>query len=573
MRCKLTVLTVLVGLLLTPLTALGQTSPEQLIPGPGVQRTFTLDRDHIYVFTCPDAPETAKFYAERLEIIAGPWYEYHSRGRYQPVYVPVPKPRGENFPICRGETDNTDQLVRLTSRFPDMEAAVFITSATQPTAAVADYVCGDADNPELCDLAKLAPGATRYAWLSPDVFKKDHGSYRNAGVAIHELGHLLNWPHTVADYKGSVYDTTGDVMSAGATGGHPAIPGGVAESSTSALNLYRSGWIDNSEVEIVDPEVGGDFKLAPTNGPDGATRLIAIPLEDGRYTYLQSSSGGLPGYTERLWEGVYLTETGEFPPYFVANDLRAFRFQPTWGDRDFSPWQLLPIVIRTGHGKHIGDTTVVVGSRVGDTFNVRIRPGHRKLPRFQFKDDDNQFQGQIRFLARAGISLGCNPPENDRFCPGAAVTRQQMASFLVRMLDLRGGDNPFTDVSDSNPHVRDIAALAKSGITFGCNPPTNDRYCPEKKVTRQEMASFLSRALKLEQPDRESPGSYYFRDVSPDNPHDLNIGNIAAWQITLGCNPPTNDRFCPNAAIKREEMAAFTRRGWHLNDPKVVIRR
>jgi len=32
--------------------------------------------------------------------------------------------------------------------------------------------------------------------------------------------------------------------------------------------------------------------------------------------------------------------------------------------------------------------------------------------------------------------MGCNPPTNDRFCPNDYVTRGQMAAFLARGLDL-----------------------------------------------------------------------------------------------------------------------------------------
>ena len=41
----------------------------------------------------------------------------------------------------------------------------------------------------------------------------------------------------------------------------------------------------------------------------------------------------------------------------------------------------------------------------------------------------------------------------------------------------------------------DINAIAAAGITLGCNPPTNDRYCPTDNVTRAQMAAFLRRAL------------------------------------------------------------------------------
>ncbi|MGB9359499.1 MAG: hypothetical protein WCC01_13190, partial [Acidimicrobiia bacterium] len=52
----------------------------------------------------------------------------------------------------------------------------------------------------------------------------------------------------------------------------------------------------------------------------------------------------------------------------------------------------------------------------------------------------------------------------------------------------------FTDDDDSI-HLRAIEAIAAEGITKGCNPPTNDRYCPKSTVTREQMASFLVRAL------------------------------------------------------------------------------
>lgn len=51
----------------------------------------------------------------------------------------------------------------------------------------------------------------------------------------------------------------------------------------------------------------------------------------------------------------------------------------------------------------------------------------------------------------------------------------------------------FTDVPSSNVHHDDITWLADAGVTVGCNPPTNDRFCPEQPVLRQQMASFLRR--------------------------------------------------------------------------------
>ena len=117
-----------------------------------------------------------------------------------------------------------------------------------------------------------------------------------------------------------------------------------------------------------------------------------------------------------------------------------------------------------------------------------------------FTDDDgNTHESNIEAIAAAGITLGCNPPDNDMFCPGDSVTRGQMAAFLVRALDLTddGEGDLFVDDDDS-VFSGDIDKLGTAGITLGCNPPDNDMYCPDDNVRRDQMASFLARALDLE---------------------------------------------------------------------------
>jgi hypothetical protein len=57
----------------------------------------------------------------------------------------------------------------------------------------------------------------------------------------------------------------------------------------------------------------------------------------------------------------------------------------------------------------------------------------------------------------------------------------------------------FDDVPTSHPFFRHIEALFDSGITAGCDaaPPM---FCPERAITRGEMAVFLARALGLQWP-------------------------------------------------------------------------
>lgn len=107
------------------------------------------------------------------------------------------------------------------------------------------------------------------------------------------------------------------------------------------------------------------------------------------------------------------------------------------------------------------------------------------------------FLADIGRLAESGVTRGCNPPTNDRFCPTSPVTRGQMAAFLVRALQLEDrGTVEFVD-DDGMVFEADIARLAAAGVTRGCNPPANDRFCPERLVTRGEMAAFLARGFAL----------------------------------------------------------------------------
>jgi hypothetical protein len=50
-------------------------------------------------------------------------------------------------------------------------------------------------------------------------------------------------------------------------------------------------------------------------------------------------------------------------------------------------------------------------------------------------DDDSMFEQHIEWMAANDITLGCNPPVNDHYCPDANVTRGQMAAFMHRLAD------------------------------------------------------------------------------------------------------------------------------------------
>jgi len=121
-------------------------------------------------------------------------------------------------------------------------------------------------------------------------------------------------------------------------------------------------------------------------------------------------------------------------------------------------------------------------------------------------DNDSPFESAINKIAAAGITVGCNPPDYTHYCPDDGVRRGEMATLLVRSFPelLTDGDpDAFSDDEDS-VHQNNINRIAAARVTLGCNPPDNSQYCPTERVTRDQMATFLTRVLGL-QADKPPP--------------------------------------------------------------------
>lgn len=161
----------------------------------------------------------------------------------------------------------------------------------------------------------------------------------------------------------------------------------------------------------------------------------------------------------------------------------------------------------------------------------------------------------IVFIADAGITAGCNPPANTKFCPAGNVTRGQMAAFLVRALGLTddGGKDWFTD-DDGSTFEADINKLAAAEITFGCDD-SGTNYCPDDTVTRSQMAAFLVRSFGYTD---AGVGDWFTDDDASIFEND--IDRLRTAGVTLGCNPPENTRYCPDDPVRRDQMASFLAR-------------
>ena len=173
----------------------------------------------------------------------------------------------------------------------------------------------------------------------------------------------------------------------------------------------------------------------------------------------------------------------------------------------------------------------------------------------RFSDDDQTVHSDaIEALAQVGV-VGGYPDGTYR--PRQSVSRDQMATFLMRSLRLGERSHSFEDVDPASTHSGAVGAIARERITLGC---ASRLYCPRDEVTRAQMATFLQRALDL--PDDPSQS---FRDVDPDDVHAPGIRAVAAAGITLGCGDGT--RYCPTNPVQRDQMAAFLDRALGLNGP------
>ena len=115
--------------------------------------------------------------------------------------------------------------------------------------------------------------------------------------------------------------------------------------------------------------------------------------------------------------------------------------------------------------------------------------------RFADVDPDAWWANYVELLADLGITAGCKT-DPLRYCPHQPVPRAQMATFLVRALDLDPAPSAGFADTEGNTHQANIDALAAAGITAGCKTDPL-RYCPDQPVTRAQMATFLVRALRI----------------------------------------------------------------------------
>jgi hypothetical protein len=218
------------------------------------------------------------------------------------------------------------------------------------------------------------------------------------------------------------------------------------------------------------------------------------------------------------------------------------------------------VISNTSGNARVGTITVA-----GQTFTVSQGASFNDVVA------NSAFFTLIGRLSARGVTSGCSiTPQGQRsYCPSDPVTREQMAIFIIRAL---GIDPPvpsaqrFADVGPERFSYPFVEEMAVRGITAGCgsNPQGQPLYCPDSFVTREQMAIFIIRALKSNNPVQ--PSVQRFADVGPDRFSRPFIEEMAVRGITAGCGNNANGQslFCPDDIVTREQMAAFLVRAFDL---------
>ena len=211
-----------------------------------------------------------------------------------------------------------------------------------------------------------------------------------------------------------------------------------------------------------------------------------------------------------------------------------------------------------------GDPGTTMLLEVVDSLGACESPAASAMVSVDFLDvpPENGFHDFVDTVARHGVTAGCG---QGNFCPANPVNRAQMAVFLLKAklgaahVPPPASGTVFLDVPADAFAADWIEELASLGITGGCG---SGNYCPDVAVTRAQMAVFL---LKTANGSSYTPpaASGIFGDVPVGAFAADWIENLYALNVTGGCSASPL-LFCPDNPNTRGQMAVFLAKTFSL---------
>ncbi len=381
-------------------------------------------------------------------------------------------------------------------------------------------------------------------------------SLRGLGLAVFVLALLL----PVSAVPASAHITTGYAIEWGyraGAGGSTVIAGLVTNHTNSAranIQVTATWRIDDAIVaaetttafiDTLAQHSASPFKIVESQDVDGATLTVTASGTAVPYNW-NSPLGVEPGtLVANSYSGTVRNDSDNLP----AQNVQVFGVRRQGGiivdAAGSAPIANLAVGEEAAYTITFDDFTgEAVGSLIAQGVGGTWR--HTSWNNW-FRDlGTSNFAEEVAWLADADITRGCAPQQ---FCPHSPVTREQMAVFLNRALDLptASGPAPFTDLATRPLYVRQaVANVYEAGITSGCTATT---YCPQEPVTRGQMSKFIVLGYDLE--PVAGTGTFTDDDGHFSEPYN---NRMAADEITSGC---AAGAYCPHSTVLREQMAKF----------------
>lgn len=170
--------------------------------------------------------------------------------------------------------------------------------------------------------------------------------------------------------------------------------------------------------------------------------------------------------------------------------------------------------------------------------------------------EGNIHEEDIRYIVERGLTLGCDL-DGPRYCPDQPVSRAEMATFLTRALRLDTTVpylGVYADIGEGIWYTRYVEAVGAYGLT---DTRVSGNYRPTDPMLRSEMAIFLQKAFRLSSTHDASTSS--FQDIPADAPYAAAAEAILEAGITRGCGLDPL-LYCPDDTVRRDTMAAFLAR-------------
>lgn len=174
---------------------------------------------------------------------------------------------------------------------------------------------------------------------------------------------------------------------------------------------------------------------------------------------------------------------------------------------------------------------------------------------------------ETKALVERGIITGYS---GNKFKPYDNITRQQVAVMLYRSLELTEPHNknailaPITDISPNHDYAIEIAGVIDAGVFQGAK----GKFNPNAHITREQMASVLVRAYPLK---AQTTPVNLTDIKKIDRAHHNNVKVLAQHQITLGKLTDQGERYFDGGGnLNRVQFVMLLHRILELEENKIT---